>query len=98
MRKEMKTALKKVDKITNYVKKRLNNELSALAKSGIISKREAKQMLRAAAKEAEKESRRVAEFITQELRRELKKAKPAIKKTLAIKRKQFEKYKKQRAK
>jgi len=88
--------LKAAEKVADIAEKRIRMELGALAKSGIISKKDAKQLISAAAKEARQEKERVRKFIETELKRELKKAKPLIKKALAKKKKQFLQYRKKR--
>ena len=89
-------ALKLAEKMMPTVARRTRKELDALARSGFISKKEAKQILAAAMKEAKREEKRMRAFIAAEMKREIKKAKPLIKKTLAKKKKQFEKYRKMR--
>ena len=89
-------ALKLAEKAMPIVAKRTRKEMDALAKSGFISKKEAKQILAAALKEAKKEEKRMRAYITAELKREVKKAKPLIRKTLARKKKQFAQYRKLR--
>ena len=98
MAKKLSQALKLAEKIASFTKQRIKKELDALAKSGIISRKEARQMLKTAAAEARREEKRIRTFITNELKRELKKAKPAIKRALAKKKKQFESYRKRRRK
>jgi hypothetical protein len=96
MAKRISKVVKLAEKLAAKAEKRMRTELGALAKSGIISRGEAKQILKAAAREAAREEKRIRAFIISELKRELKKAKPAIKKTLARKKKQFESYRKRR--
>jgi hypothetical protein len=96
MAKRISKVVRLAEKLAAKAGQRVRKELGALAKSGIISKKEAKQILKAAAREAAREEKRVRAFIISELKRELKKAKPVIKKTLAKKRKQFESYRKKR--
>lgn len=96
MGKNLNRALKLAEKIVGMTEHRVRRELDALAKSGIISTKDAKQILKAAVKEAKKEQQRVRAFITAELKRELAKAKPVIKNALAKKKKQFAAYRKKR--
>jgi hypothetical protein len=96
MAKRISKAVKLAEKLAAKAGQRVRKELGALAKSGIISKTEAKQILKAAAREAAREEKRIRAFIIAELKRELRKAKPVIKRTLAKKRKQFESYRKRR--
>ena len=96
MRKSLKALLTLTEKATSFAEKRVRKELGALTKSGLISKKDAKHALKLAAKEAKREQHRIRKFIEAELKRELKKAKPLIRKALAKKRKQFEQYRKRR--
>ena len=96
MQKPLKKIVSASNKIVDLVQARLKKEVNALAKSKVISTKEAKQLLKAAAKEAQREKKRVQAFIKAELKRELKRAKPKIKKAVAKKRKQFESYRKKR--
>ena len=86
------SALKLAQKMAPTIAKRTRKELNALATSGLISRKEARQILRAAMQEARKEEKRMRTFIASELKRELKKAKPLVKKALAKKREQFARY------
>lgn len=88
--------LKLAEKMMPKVANRTRKEMDALAKSGFISKKEAKQILKAAMAEAKREEKRMRAFIIAELKREAKKAKPLIKKTLARKKKQFAAYRRLR--
>jgi hypothetical protein len=90
------TALKLAEKMMPSVAQRTRKELDALARSGFLSKKEAKQILKVAMAEAKREEKRMRKFIIAELKRETRKAKPAIKRTLARKKKQFERFKKLR--
>lgn len=90
------TALKLAEKMMPAVAKRTRKEMDTLAKSGFISKKEARQILKAAMAEAKREEKRMRAFITAELKREAKKAKPIIRKALAKKKRQFARYKKLR--
>jgi hypothetical protein len=66
--------------------------LGALEKSGLINAKEAKQVLRIAAKEAGQEAIRIGRFVSGEIKKELKKAKPVVKKAIARKKQQFASY------
>ena len=96
MQKPLKKIISASNKIVDLVQAKLRKEVKALAKSGVINTKEARQLLKAAAKEAQRERKRVQAFIKAELKRELKKAKPKIKKAVAKKRKQFESYRQKR--
>lgn len=96
MGKTLTSVLKLAEKVAKVTEQRVKKELATLAKSGLLSKTEAKQLLKSAGREAEREEKRIRKFIVAELKRELRKAKPAIKKALARKKKQFEKYRKRR--
>ncbi len=96
MGKSLDKVLKIAEKVSEVAEARIRNELNALAKSGLVSRKEARQLLKAALKEAKKEKQRIRQFIEAELKRELRKAKPLIKKALAKKKKQFEAYRKRR--
>lgn len=80
------------EKAAMMAERRIRKELAALTRSGVISKAEARQLLKAAIREANAERKRVQAFIKAELTRELRKAKPLIKKVLAKKRQQFARY------
>lgn len=88
--------IKLAEKMAKVAEQRLRKEMTALAKSGVLSRAEAKKLLAGAIREAEREEKRIRKFITSELKRELRKAKPAIKKAVARKKKQFESYRKAR--
>jgi Asp-tRNA(Asn)/Glu-tRNA(Gln) amidotransferase B subunit len=96
MGKNLDKVLRIAEKVSEIAEVRIRKELNALAKSGLVSRKEAKQLLKAALKEAEKERHRVRKFIEAELKRELRKAKPLVKKALAKKKKQFSEYRKKR--
>jgi Asp-tRNA(Asn)/Glu-tRNA(Gln) amidotransferase B subunit len=96
MGKTIDKAVELAGKIAELAEKRARKELDALAKSGLISRKDAKQALKLAMKEAEAEKRRIRKFVEAELKRELKKAKPLIKKALAKKKKQFLKYRRRK--
>jgi hypothetical protein len=88
--------LRAAEKVADIAEKRIRMELGALAKSGLMSREDARKLLKIAVKEAKHEKERVRKFIETELKRELKKAKPLIKKALAKKKKQFLQYRKKR--
>jgi hypothetical protein len=92
----LEKVLKVVAKTAIFAEQRMKKELDALAKSGLISKKDAKQALKLAVKEAKSERERFRKFIEAELKRELRKAKPLVKKALAKKKKQFLAYRKKR--
>ncbi len=94
--KSIKALLTLTEKATAFAEKRVRKELDALAKSGLISRKEARAALKLAAREAKREQKRIRTFIKAELKRELRKAKPLIKKALARKKKQFERYRTRR--
>ncbi len=96
MGKNINRILKVAEKVTALAQQRIRKELRALAKSGVISTKEARQLLKVAVKEAAQEQTRVRRFIAAELKRELAKAKPVIRKALAHKKKQFASYRKAR--
>ncbi len=96
MGKTIDKAVELAGKIAELAEKKARKELNALAKSGLISRKDAKAVLKLAMKEAEAEKRRIRRFVEAELKRELKKAKPLIKKALAKKKKQFLNYGKKR--
>lgn len=79
-----------------FAEQRMKKELDALVKSGLISRKDARDALKLAVKEAKSERERFRKFIEAELKRELRKAKPLIKKALAKKKKQFISYRKKR--
>ncbi len=92
MKKNLNALLKLTEKATSFAEQRVRKELGALAKSGLISRKDARAALKLAAREAKQEQQRIRKFIIAELKREFTKAKPLIKKVLAKKRKQFEQY------
>ncbi|MEM4240042.1 MAG: hypothetical protein QXM31_01920 [Candidatus Woesearchaeota archaeon] len=96
MRKDIDKIVVLAAKIAGLAEKKVRKELSRLQKSRLVSRKEARQLLKAALKEAEQERHRVKKFIEAELKRELRKAKPLIKKALAKKKKQFLSYRKKR--
>lgn len=96
MGKHLHQIVKLAEKMAKVAEQRLRKEMTALAKSGVLSRAEAKKLLAGAIREAEREEKRIRKFITSELKRELRKAKPAIKKAVARKKKQFESYRKTR--
>lgn len=96
MGKNLNRILKMADKASKVAEQRIRKELGALVKSKVISTKESRQLLRAAMKAANQERKRVQAFIKKEFAREYKKAKPAVKKTLAAKKKQFASYRKKR--
>lgn len=96
MGKHTHQVIKLAEKMAKVAEQRLRKEMTALAKSGVLSRAEAKKLLAGAIREAEREEKRIRKFITSELKRELRKAKPAIKKAVARKKKQFESYRKTR--
>jgi hypothetical protein len=96
MGKHTHQVIKIAEKMAKVAEQRLRKEMTALAKSGVLSRTEAKKLLAGAIREAEREEKRIRKFITSELKRELAKAKPAITKAVAKKRKQFESYRKTR--
>jgi hypothetical protein len=96
MGKNLNRVLKIAERVTAIAEQRIRKELGAMVKSRIISASEARSLLKAAVKEARAEQTRVRQFVMAELKRELAKAKPMIKKAVSKKRKQFESYRKKR--
>jgi len=96
--KNLDRILRLAEKVTAVAEQQIRKELDKLVKSRIISTGEARSLLKAAVKEARAEQKRVRQFVMSELKRELAKAKPVIKKAIAKKRKQFESYRKKRRK
>ncbi|MEM4247421.1 MAG: hypothetical protein QXR48_03325 [Candidatus Woesearchaeota archaeon] len=96
MKNEIKKLVRIAGKIAELAEAKVKKELYHLQKSGLVSKKEAKQTMKLAIKEATAEKERIKKFIIAELKRELKKAKPLIRKELEKKRKQFAKYRKTR--
>lgn len=96
MKKHLKALLALTEKATAFAEKRVRKELNTLAKSGLISRKDARAALKLAAREAKQEQQRIRKFIVTELKREFTRAKPLIKKALAKKRKQFEDYRARR--
>lgn len=92
----LERVLKLSAKAALIAEQRMRKELGALAKSGLMSREDARKLLKIAVKEAKHERHRIRKFIESELKRELRKAKPMIRKALAKKKKQFMQYRKKR--
>lgn len=96
MKQNLNRILRFAEKAAHAVETCVKKEVETLAKSGMISKTEGKQLVSAALREARRERKRVQAFITKELKRELAKAQPKVKQLLAKKKKQFASYRKKR--
>jgi len=96
MNRKLKRIIQAAARIAEFAEAKAKKELYYLRKSGLVSRKEAKALLNAVLREAEQEKRRIKKFIEAELKRELRKAKPLVKKALAKKKKQFEAYRKRR--
>jgi len=83
MAKRIKKAVKIGKQFASAAKARVQKEVTALIKAGIIDKGEAKKLFKALASELRTETARLAAFAKQEITREMtkarKKAKPFIK-------------------
>jgi len=83
MAKRMKKAVKMGKQFVSTAKARVQKEVKALLKAGIIDKGEAKKLLNALTSELRTEAQRIAKFAKQEITRGMKrarkKAKPVIK-------------------
>jgi hypothetical protein len=96
MGKNLDRMLRLAERIADIAERRIKKELDALVRSKVISTMEARQLLRAAVREARQEQHRVRKFVAAELKRELARARPVVQKALAKKRKQFASYRKRR--
>ena len=96
MGKNINRILKLANKVSKAAEQKIKKEINALVKSGLLTRPEARRLATSAIREANKERKRVQAFIKKELKKELSKAKPKIKKALARKKKQFASYKKKR--
>ena len=84
------------EKVAALAEQRVKKELTTLTKSGLLSTTEAKHVFHAGVREATRERKRVKQFILHEIKRELKKAQPRIKKLMAQKKQQFAAYRARR--
>ncbi len=79
---KVKKAVKMGKQFASAAKARVQKEVKALLKAGIIDKGEAKKLLNAVTSELRTEAGRIAKFakkeITREMKKARKKAKPAI--------------------
>jgi len=80
MAKRVRRAVKFGARIAAAAKNKLESKVKLLVKSRIITKKEAKNLMKAIVSEIRAEKARIKQFAKQELRRGLKKAKPLIKK------------------
>ncbi len=76
-----KTAKKLVSlgvKAARITQKEIAKEVNEMAKSGVISRKEAKELVSRITAEANLERQRLQNFVRQEVKKEMKKAKPLI--------------------